>query len=74
MVTELTNEDQVRLSELAAYTKRTEAELAREAMRWFLRPIVSHDEMITRARRDAREGRTVAHDELFGQIGNLLGE
>ncbi len=74
MVIELTSEDQNRLAELAQATQRSEAEVAREAMHWFLAPQEPHSAIIARARRDVLEGRTIDHDELFTEIDRMLAE
>jgi len=55
MVIELTAEDQNRLAELAQAMQRSEAEVAREAMHWFLVPQEPHSAIIARARREVLE-------------------
>jgi predicted transcriptional regulator len=72
MVIELTGEDQSRLTAMAAFTQRSEADLAREAMHWFLRATESHSELIASSRKQIAENRTVDHDALFAEIEGLL--
>jgi predicted transcriptional regulator len=52
MVIELTSEDQARLTEMAEATQRSEVDLAKEAMHWFLAPRQSEGKRLERARLD----------------------
>jgi predicted transcriptional regulator len=74
MIIELTSEDQARLMAMAAATQRSEADLAEEAMHWFLAPRQLEVESLARARRDIAEGRTIDHDVLFAQLDRMLSE
>jgi len=74
MVIDLTSVDQGRLAEMAAVMQISEAEVAREAMHWFLAPRESESEIIARSRLEIAEGKTIGHEELFAQIETLLDE
>jgi predicted transcriptional regulator len=74
MVIELTSDDQIRLSAMAANTQRSESEIAREAMHWFLSDTEPHSGLIAQARTAVAEGRVVDHEVLFQQLDRLIDE
>jgi predicted transcriptional regulator len=73
MVIELTSEDQHRLSELAEATQRSEADIARETMHWFLHSQhQSLAEAVAEGDEDFERGDVLEHQEVVAQFADVL--
>jgi predicted transcriptional regulator len=73
MVIELTSEDKVRLAELADATRQSEADLAKEALHWFL---AAQEESLAAAIKegddDFERGEVFEHHEVVAQFADVL--
>jgi predicted transcriptional regulator len=73
MVIELTSEDQMHLAELAGATRQSEAELAKEALHWFL---IGQRESLAAAIKegddDFERGDVFEHHEVVAQFADVL--
>jgi len=73
MVIELTSEDQHRLSELAEATQRSEADIAKETMHWFLNgQHQSVAEAVAEGDEDFERGDVLEHHEVVAQFADVL--
>ena len=73
MVIELTSEDQHRLSELAEATQRSEADIAKETMHWFLNgQHQSLAEAVAEGDKDFERGDVLEHHEVVAQFADVL--
>jgi predicted transcriptional regulator len=73
MVIELTSEDQDQLAELAGATRQSEAEIAKEALHWFLQ---GQQESLAAAVKDGDDdferGDVLEHHEVVAQFADVL--
>ena len=73
MIIELTSEDQHRLSELAEATQRSETDIAKETMHWFLNgQHQSIAEAVAEGDKDFEQGAVLEHDEVVAQFADVL--
>jgi predicted transcriptional regulator len=73
VVIELTSEDQHRLSELAEAMQRSEADIAKETMHWFLNgKHQSIAEAVAEGDKDFERGDVLEHHEVVAQFTDVL--